>query len=109
MDPNSNEIPGLGLPSPTVVQSADTNQLPDGRSHSSSQPPVAAPPVPPTQPLPDDTSDGLDEEWVNKAKAIVERTKDDPFQESRELNKVRADYLKTRYNKHIKVGEDQSQ
>ena len=55
----------------------------------------------------DDDSDALDEEWVNKAKAIVEQTKADPYVESKELGKVKADYLRIRYNKQIKVAEDQ--
>lgn len=100
MDPNSNEIPGLGLPQPSAVQG-----VPPNHTAASGQSPAA----PAAQVPADDASDGLDEEWVNKAKAIVEKTKNDPFLESRELNKVRADYLKTRYNKHIKVSEDQSQ
>jgi hypothetical protein len=54
----------------------------------------------------DDSSDALDEEWINKAKAIVERTKTDPYTESRELGKAKADYLRIRYNKQIKVAED---
>jgi hypothetical protein len=54
----------------------------------------------------DDDSDALDEEWVNKAKAIVERTRDDPYAESNELSKAKADYLRIRYNKQIKVAED---
>lgn len=55
----------------------------------------------------DDDSDALDEEWVNKAKAIVEKTKADPYVESKELGKVKAEYLRIRYNKQIKVAEDQ--
>ena len=54
----------------------------------------------------DDDSDALDEEWVNKAKAIVEQTKADPYVESKELGKAKADYLRIRYNKQIKVAED---
>jgi len=54
----------------------------------------------------DDSSDALDEEWVNKAKAIVERTKSDPYLESHELSKAKADYLRVRYNKQIKVAEE---
>jgi hypothetical protein len=54
----------------------------------------------------DDDSDALDEEWVNKAKAIVEQTKADPYVESNELGKAKADYLRIRYNKQIKVAED---
>jgi len=55
----------------------------------------------------DTTSDNLDIEWINKAKAIVEQTKNDPYMESHELGKVKADYLRIRYNKTIKVVEDQ--
>jgi len=81
--------------------------------------PIAVPvptPVPASAPdpavasaasAPDDTdSDELDAEWVNKAKAIVEQTKDDPRRESHELGKVKADYLRIRYNKNIKVAEE---
>jgi hypothetical protein len=57
----------------------------------------------------DDTnSDDLDVEWVNKAKAIVEQTKNDPHRESSELGKVKADYMRIRYNKNIKIVEEQS-
>lgn len=54
----------------------------------------------------DDDSDALDEEWVNKAKAIVEQTKTDPYIESKELGRAKADFLRIRYSKQIKVAED---
>lgn len=67
-------------------------------------------PVTTSFPLPAaDDNDDLDQEWINKAKAIVERTKNDPFVESREISKAKADYLRTRYNKHIKVAEERAQ
>lgn len=59
-------------------------------------------------PLDDSAADDLDREWVNKAKMIVEKTKDDPYVQSNEISKVKADYLKIRYNKHIKVTQDRS-
>lgn len=92
--------------------------------------PQAAPPLPPMAQIPiaqpqavvvsepqavaaqpaasvaDDDSDALDEEWINKAKAIVEQTKADPYVESKELGKAKADYLRIRYNKQIKVAEE---
>jgi hypothetical protein len=69
----------------------------------------ADPAVASTASVADDTnSDDLDLEWVNKAKAIVEQTKNDPHIESRELGKVKADYLRIRYNKNIKIAEEQS-
>ena len=67
-------------------------------------PPIVAQPMP--APIADEPSDSLDEEWVRKAKAIVERTKSDPFLASSELGKMKAEYLRIRHNKQIKVAED---
>ena len=53
----------------------------------------------------EDNLDVLDQEWADKARDIVEKTKNDPFLQSRELNKVKAEYLKIRFNKHIKVDD----
>ena len=48
----------------------------------------------------------FDEEWVAKAKAIVERTHTDPYAQSREISKLKAQYIKARYHKDIKVSEE---
>lgn len=53
-----------------------------------------------------DDVDLIEKEWVLRAKSIVERTKDDPHQQNQEMNKFKADYIKKRYNKEIKVSED---
>src|SRR5690349_17625533 len=50
-------------------------------------------------------SEELDQEWVNKAKEVVEGAKADPFTLSNELSKVRVEYLKTRYNKDVNISE----
>ncbi len=68
--------------------------------------PSAAPQTPAASAADDTQSDELDAEWVEKAKAIVEQTKDDPHRESHELGKAKADYLRIRYNKTIKVAEE---
>jgi hypothetical protein len=49
--------------------------------------------------------DLIEKEWVNKAKAIVEKTQNDPYQQSRELNYLRANYLQTQYNKNLKLSK----
>ncbi len=46
-------------------------------------------------------SDLIEKEWVIKAKQIVEHTAEDPFQQQEELSKMKADYMKKRYNKDI--------
>jgi hypothetical protein len=53
-----------------------------------------------------DDGDLIEKEWVLKAKEIVARTAHDPHLQNREINKFKADYLKKRYNKEIKLSED---
>lgn len=53
-----------------------------------------------------DDNDLIEKEWVVKAKEIVEKTKADPHEQNKEMNKVRADYLKKRYNKDLKLSEE---
>lgn len=76
-------------------------------------PPVVAPhAAPPTgvtgvsvMPQIADDNDLIEKEWVDKAKQIVEHTKHDPHLQNKEMNKMKADYLKKRYNKELKLGE----
>ncbi len=96
---------GAGLPSPTAT---------------SGSPPVtqgaASPPSLPASDLslitsmgtPQIADDGdlIEKEWVEKAKEIVDRNKTDPYAQNEEINRVKADYLKKRYNKDIKLGEN---
>ena len=53
-----------------------------------------------------DDTDLIEKEWVLKAKEIVNRTKDDPYVQNKEVNRMKADYMKKRYNKEIKTPED---
>lgn len=50
--------------------------------------------------------DLIEKEWVQKAKAIVAATQGDPFLQNKEINKIKADYIKKRYNKDIKVASE---
>jgi hypothetical protein len=52
-----------------------------------------------------DDADLIEKEWVNKAKSIVEKTREDPYNQNKELNKFKADYMQKRYNKIIKLSE----
>lgn len=52
-----------------------------------------------------DDNDLIEKEWVSKAKEIIEKTKDDPHQQSDVLTLFKADYIKKRYNKTIKTSE----
>ncbi len=53
-----------------------------------------------------DDNDLIEKEWVIRAKQIVEHTRTDPHKQSEAMNLMKADYLKKRYNRTIKVTRD---
>jgi hypothetical protein len=53
----------------------------------------------------DDTDTAFDEEWVERARQVISRTHSDPYLQSQELGKLKAQYIKLRYNKDIKVSD----
>lgn len=90
----SSATPGLPLPpmsSNAGTPTASTNDVVNTT-------PIGAPVVA-------DDQDLIEKEWVNKAKQIVERTRDDPYQQSKDLTLFKADYMKKRYNKTLKLSE----
>lgn len=85
---------------------------------SSSSGPIAAPDSyqsQPNTPLPSnatptltdelaaDDIDLIEKEWVVKAKQIVLSTKDDPYSQTKEVSKIKSDYLKKRFNMDSKA------
>lgn len=52
-----------------------------------------------------DDDDLIEKEWVNKAKRIVESTRDDPYKQTEELTVFKADYMQKRYGKTIKLNQ----
>ncbi len=48
-------------------------------------------------------ADLIEKTWIEKAKQIVAETRGDPYVQNKEINKVKADYIKKRYNKDIKL------
>jgi hypothetical protein len=51
-------------------------------------------------------SDLIEKEWVNAAKKIMDTFSTDPYNKSRALTLLKADYMRKRYNKDIKVSEN---
>ena len=90
------------------VDGAQTGQ--GSTQQQGSQPMSSNSPQPPRgkQPSPQVAGDVdlIEKEWVEKAKHIVDQTKADPHVQNKEMNKVKADYLKKRYNKDIKLVEE---
>jgi Txe/YoeB family toxin of Txe-Axe toxin-antitoxin module len=129
MDPTSNEAP-IHLPAPSeqggqfdsTEKSAEISETTAATSAVGQ--PAARPatiPLPATPSVPQiaqpvssnsnnpsqasDDTDLIEKEWVNKAKAIVEQTKNDPYKQSEELTVFKSDYMKKRYNRTIKLSK----
>lgn len=52
-----------------------------------------------------DDVDVIEKEWVDKAKKIVNATRDNPHEQEKQVSKLQADYLMKRYGKQIKHSE----
>lgn len=59
-----------------------------------------------TDGLPANDLDLIEKAWVVKAKAIVEQTKNDPHEQSDELNKIRNDYQSKRFNTKLTLDKE---
>ena len=53
-----------------------------------------------------DDVDLIEKEWVKKAKEIVDATQGDPYKQNNQINKMKVEYIKKRYNKDIKFKEE---
>lgn len=98
----------LPAPDPASVPLADTGALPASPAQQPMTPPVpqqSGASYSAESPSIADDVDLIEKEWVIKAKGIVARTKDDPNAQNKDMNRFKADYLKTRYNKDVKVSE----
>ena len=78
-----------------TVQSDNTDDNSTQSSSLSSEAPAFA-----------DDVDDIEKEWVDKAKIIVDQTKEDPYTQNKEVSVLKADYMKKRYGKDIKIAAD---
>ncbi|MCA9344158.1 MAG: hypothetical protein H6793_00950 [Candidatus Nomurabacteria bacterium] len=52
-----------------------------------------------------DDVDLIEKEWVEKAKEIVNKTKDNPYLQNKAISEIKTDYIKKRYNKDLSKSE----
>lgn len=100
--------PNTSLPKPTtsaVSNSGGSNQadLPQTPIDPAITPAPKSSPTGVSTPATADDNDLIEKEWVDKAKHIVEKTRNDPHLQNKEINQIKADYIKKRYNKNIKL------
>ena len=120
-------LPGAAVPEIRTEQARGPAAAPERAPSSAAAGAAAAQPVMPLPPIRDNQAipaasgvtpttqpaagglikddDLIEKEWVEKAKRIVEHTRDDPHQQSEQLTLVKADYMKKRYNKTVKVSK----
>ncbi len=97
------ELPSVGSPSFGQAPVQPITNTPNDPSGAADSPLANA--STPSIALAADDSDLIEKEWVERAKAIVNQTKDNPHQQTKAMNKFKADYVKKRYNKELKVNE----
>ncbi len=100
---------GNSVPSVNAINQKVQSIISDNGSNSnisdSSSNTTVLPPVSTTTPLTADDDDLIEKEWVDKAKEIINKNREDPYLQSVEIGHVRVDYMKKRYNKDIKLSE----
>jgi len=103
MNPNADQSSSLPTPGPT---DAGTTPVPIGAPAGVPATAQAAPPSDPG-PTPQVAADNdrIEQEWVIKTKQILLATHNDPYEQARQLAALKADYMRKRYNKEIKLGE----
>lgn len=94
-----NQNGGMVLPQ---VQQTPITPVTDPVANSTTDPAII---IPDTPDIADDV-DLIETEWVNKAKKIVHETRDDPRQQKRQVSALKADYMKKRYGKDVKLSDD---
>lgn len=72
-------------------------------------PPAATPSVGPATGSPATAADDdlIEKEWVDKAKQIISETRQDPYMQEQQVNKLQADYLQKRYGKTINESDSE--
>ncbi len=95
--PAHQDQPGQ-LPQPAASSVAATSAQPTTPASGQSATAQAVP----TPQIADDV-DLIEKEWVEKAKSIVAKTKDDPRAQNEQINQVKAAYIKRRFNKELRT------
>jgi hypothetical protein len=98
-----NEDNSVKQPVPASNQAIDNNlsqNIPDEENVALPQNTTSIP-IPPEA----EDSDLIEKEWVERAKQIVDHTRHDPHEQQKALSLMKADYMKKRYNRDVKVSE----
>jgi hypothetical protein len=109
--------PGLRIEANREILPAPVTGVPTGPLQQPSIPlsvPVVAPSATATgQVVVQDDShivaedtDVIEKEWVDRAKKIISLTSNDPYVEAKEISKLKATYMKKRFNRDLPLAEE---
>lgn len=90
----------------TANQNAGAPVMPVPQPIAKDQPAQTVPTTTDDTPAVADDVDVIEKEWVEKAKSVVDETREDPHQQKEEIDNVKTGYLKKRYNKEVKKPEE---
>lgn len=117
------QLPGVSLEQlPSQNPEIAPNQ--PSRPEAESAPPATLPAMPVALPQVDDQSgtgavqqddswsadaadeDLIEKEWVDRAKKIIEDTKEDPYRREQEIGQLQREYIKKRYGREVGTPTD---
>src|SRR5689334_4967391 len=93
-------------PQPATGAKPGLPPIPPMPASSSPEPsPVPTQPSAPTNQTPAvaDDNDLIEKEWVAQVKQVLQKNAGNPYEQSRQLTQLKADYMQKRYGKDIKV------
>lgn len=94
-------LPPLSEDEQNLPVADDNNLSSDGVSQ---QPPIGL--VKDDQTQEADDIDVIEKAWIERAKHIVDQTSSDPYEQQKMISKMKAEYIKKRFNKDIKISEE---
>lgn len=106
VDPGQAPAPQPAPQPTTAPLQAPAPQMPTNPAPSTAVPTPAPAAEAHDAPAIADDADLIEKEWVEKAKQLVDQTKNDPYKQNKEINKFKAVYIKKRYNKDIQLDKD---
>ena len=53
-------------------------------------------------------TDVIEKEWVDRAKKIISLTSNDPYIEAKEISKLKATYMKKRFNRDLPLADEKT-
>jgi hypothetical protein len=98
MESNLGNTTNLPMPEPTAPVAPPASANPMAATPAGPVPTVSTP-------VSAQDTDRIEHEWILKIRQIQLITRNDPFEQAKQLAALRADYMAKRYNKIIKTGE----